>query len=251
MPVIVVIGAKGGVGTSLVAVNLSRHLVERAPVLLVDLVPMVGCCDLLLNVSVERSWSELLPVSDELSDRHLELSVVQDRSGLSLLAAPENRDGNTDGARALLEELATRWAWLVLDGGSGCAPLLDPAFSVADLALLVTTPDPPALRAANRLNEARVTESTRTQWGLVINQLSPDHPALPERAAASLRTELLGVIPPDREAVAQQVHFGRFPTRADSAGFVEAMGNLTEAVVAQVSGTVSEPERPIEVPDDA
>ncbi|MDX1600365.1 MAG: cellulose synthase operon protein YhjQ/BcsQ [Anaerolineales bacterium] len=251
MPVIAVYGAKGGVGTSLVAVNLGRHLVDKAPVLLVDLVPTVGCCDLLLDVGAERPWSELLPVADELSERHLELSVVQHRSGLSLLAAPGNWEGDTDRARTLLEELAARWAWLVLDAGSGCAPLMDPALAVADLVVMVTTPDPPALRATKRLKEGAVAETMRSPWGLVLNQLSPDHPAVPERVAVSLRTQLLGVIPPDREAAAQQVHFGRFPTRADRLGFVEAMDSLTGAVVARVSGIVSEAEREIEVPDDA
>ena len=251
MSVIAVFGAKGGVGTSLVAVNLGRRLVEQAPVLLVDLAPTVGCCDLLLNVSVERSWSGLLPVADELSERHLELSVVQHQSGLSLLAAPENCIGDTDRTRPLLQQLATHWPWLVLDGGSGCAPLLDPAFSVADMVILVTTPDPLALRAANRLQERAAVGANRKPWGLVINQFSPDHPALPERTAASLGTELLGVIPPDREAVAQQVHFGRFPTWADRSGFVDAMDTITDSVLARLSEADSEPKRAIEVPDDA
>lgn len=251
MPVIAVFGAKGGVGASLVAVNLGRHLVERDPTLLVDLVPMTGCCDLLLDVSFERSWAELLPVADELSKRHLELSVVRHSSGLALLAAPQNCDTNPNRTGALLGELATRWPWLVLDGGSGCTPYRSPVFSVADLAVLVTTPDPPALRAANRWRDRTQAELKQARWGLVINQLSSDHPAHPERTAASLETELLGVLPPDRETVAQQIHFGRHPSRAGGSKFTTAMERLTERLLARVSETVSEPERPTGVIDNA
>lgn len=209
MPVIAVGGAKGGVGASLVAVNLAVGLAEQKPTLLLDMVPAVGSCDLLLDLSPRRSWRDLLPVASELSERHLELSIQTHESGLSLLAAPEAGSGATDGLVRLVAALAERWSWLVLDAGSGVAAWRQAVIEASDWTLLVVTPDPPALRAAARWVQATAATGNDERRRLVINQISSSHPANPTRTAESLGLPFLAALPLDRAAVGAQVHFGR------------------------------------------
>ncbi len=61
MTVIGILSAKGGVGASLVATNLGCVLAGYGQTLLLDLNPGSGADDLLLDLSPQRSWADLLP----------------------------------------------------------------------------------------------------------------------------------------------------------------------------------------------
>ncbi len=213
MPVVTVVGAKGGVGTSLVATNLAVLMARSAPTTLVDLVPVAGDCDLLLDLEPERSWDELTPVADDLTERQLELCLVEHSSGLSLLAAPRRADPERrfdwEAADRLLRTLAERNGWLIVDAGSGWTGRPDPAVDGADQFILVSTLDPPALRAAARWVEHGHLSGLEGRVGLILNQVPRDHPSDAERTAASLAVPLLTRLPFAAQAVREQVHFGR------------------------------------------
>jgi Flp pilus assembly CpaE family ATPase len=170
----------------------------------------MGCDDLLLNLRAERSWGDLLPVALELTRRHLALALVTHPSGLRLLGAPDRDHTRLDGQRvaALLEALATRFAWLVLDVPAVSVPLTASALPVTDALVLVTTADPAALRGAHRYL-AGLPDGLRAKTGLVLNQITRQHPAQPGAVAASLGVPLLAVLPPDPRAVGYQVNFGQ------------------------------------------
>jgi MinD superfamily P-loop ATPase len=81
MPILAVTGAKGGCGASLVATNLALALTPYGETLLVDMHVGDAGDDLLLDLSSERSWADLLPVASELTERHLELACKCIRAG--------------------------------------------------------------------------------------------------------------------------------------------------------------------------
>ncbi len=214
MPVVAVFGAKGGVGTSLLAANLGLRLAQEAPILLVDLVPGVGSCDLLLDLEAERSWRELLPVAGELRDKYLELTTETHSSGLSFLAAPgvptfQKQKDSLKNLAQLIQALSERWTWLVLDAGSGELPWGVMPMKAADHSILVATPDPPALRAAGRWVNRLRGALGEDGLGLVLSQIGPGHPANPHSVADALGLPLLAVLPLDRKSAGEQVHFGR------------------------------------------
>jgi len=86
--VVAVIGAKGGVGSSLVALH------ARGSAMLIDLNLISPSADLLLDLAIERSWADLAPVADELTQRHLELAAATSSHGLMFLAAPAHLPTN-------------------------------------------------------------------------------------------------------------------------------------------------------------
>lgn len=208
MGVLTVFSAKGGCGASLIATNLSLALAHSAPTLLLDLHGQEGTDDLLLDLRSSHAWPELLPVAAELTDRHIELVSSRHPEGLVVLAAASS---GTDPplaqpTRSLIEALARRYAWMILDAPSGAwSPV--PA-ELSDTLLLVTTADPPALRCAKRLLQAR-PQGTQAQVGLVLNQFGRGQPASASEVAASLDCPLLAAVPVDPRGVGYQVNLGR------------------------------------------
>ncbi len=209
MGLLTVFSAKGGCGASLIATNLAVSLARAAPTVLIDLHAQQGTDDLLLDLRPDHAWPELLPVAPELTDRHIELVGCRHAEGLVLLAAPASlpADPTQDiRTRLLLEALARRLAWVVVDAPSGS---WSPACAeISDTQLLVTTADPPALRCARRLLHSR-PPAAHSRVGLVLNQFGRGQPASASEVAASLECPLLAAVPVDPRGVGYQVNFGR------------------------------------------
>ena len=209
MTVIGILSAKGGVGASLVATNLGCALAGYGQTLLLDLNPGSGADDLLLDLSPQRSWADLLPVVKEISPKHLQLVIAQHPSGLNFMRTPDVWLNDVDWLAAvqLLSYLADENEWLLLDMPSGRPTVTQSVISMMDIALIVTTADPPALRAVRRLNNS-LPADLGGQTGLVVNQITRRHPVSPTEIARSLGIPLLAALQPDPRAVGYQVSFG-------------------------------------------
>ncbi|MCJ7567197.1 MAG: P-loop NTPase [Anaerolineales bacterium] len=209
MTVIGILSAKGGVGASLVATNLGCVLADFGQTLLLDLNPGSGADDLLLDLSPQRSWVDLLPVVKEISPKHLQLVIAQHPSGLNFMRTPEVWLNDIDWLAVvqLLGYLTGENEWLLLDMPTGMSAATQSVFSMMDIALIVTTADPPALRAAGRLIKS-IPVDLRGQSGLVVNQITRRHPVSPAEIARSLEIPLLAALQPDPRAVGYQVSFG-------------------------------------------
>ncbi|MFF5974139.1 CpaE family protein [Streptomyces sp. NPDC012769] len=153
--VVTVSGAKGGVGTTVTAVHLA--LAARASgrtVALVDMDLQGGDIASYLDVQFRRSLADLAAV-DDISPRVLQDAVYVHETGLSLLLAPgegERGEEVTDrSARQIVSALRGRYEVVVLDCGTHLDAAGAAAVEMADTALLVTTPDVVAVRAAKRV----------------------------------------------------------------------------------------------------
>ncbi|MFD5104343.1 AAA family ATPase [Streptomyces cinereoruber] len=152
--VVTVSGAKGGVGTTLAAVHLA--LAARASgrsVALVDLDLQSGDVASYLDVQFRRSVADLAAITD-ISPRVLQDAVYVHETGLSLLLSPaegERGEEVTDrAARQVVSALRGRHEVVVVDCGSRLDGAGAAVIEMADTALLVTTPDVVAVRAAKR-----------------------------------------------------------------------------------------------------
>ncbi|MDI5970050.1 AAA family ATPase [Streptomyces sp. SL13] len=152
--VVTVCGAKGGVGTTVAAVQLA--LAARSagvPVALVDLDLQTGDLASYLDVQFRRSVADLAEITD-ISPRVLADAMFSHPSGLSLLLAPadgEQGETVTDrAARQIVTALRSRFAVVVVDCGSQLSGAGAVAVELADTALLLTTPDVVSVRAAKR-----------------------------------------------------------------------------------------------------
>ncbi|MFF8862568.1 CpaE family protein [Streptomyces sp. NPDC015139] len=152
--VVTVSGAKGGTGTTLTAIQLAlaAQASGRATAL-VDLDLQTGDIASYLDIQFRRSVVDLATITD-ISPRVLADAVFRHDTGLALLLAPgegERGEEVTDrAARQIVSALRSRYEIVVIDCGSQLGGAGAAAVEMADTALLVTTPDVVAVRAAKR-----------------------------------------------------------------------------------------------------
>ncbi|MET8561377.1 P-loop NTPase [Streptomyces flaveolus] len=152
--VVTVSGAKGGVGATLTALQLAlaAQASGRATAL-VDLDLQSGDIASYLDIQFRRSVADLAAITD-ISPRVLADAVFRHDTGLALLLAPgegERGEEVTDRAtRQLVSALRSRYEVVVVDCGAQLSGAGAAAVEMADTALLVTTPDVIAVRAAKR-----------------------------------------------------------------------------------------------------
>ena len=196
-----VVGAKGGVGTSTVALMAAARLAQGARTCLVDLDVRGGDLAAMTGISVRRSITDLADIAAEVSAREISEVMYPLPGGIALLPAPEQ--GETG---EMLTESATRqiltmpryqFDHVVLDCGNRLDDILAMGLDSADRALIVTTPDAPALRSVRRLSDAldRLDIARGRPFGLVVNLTSRQREIQPATAAKMTGVALAASIP--------------------------------------------------------
>lgn len=150
-------GAKGGVGTTVIASHLAWDAAtsdRRMRVCLVDLDVENGDVPSYIDVSHRVSIADLAKISEDITARAVNDTVVVHSSGLHLLLAPnEIRDTEyvtPQAVRRIIAELRNLYHLVVLDVGSAVTTTQAAAVESADVTLQVVTADVPALRSARR-----------------------------------------------------------------------------------------------------
>ncbi|MFJ1745363.1 CpaE family protein [Streptomyces sp. NPDC088116] len=153
--VVTVSGAKGGVGTTLTAVQLALAAsASGMTVGLADLDLQSGDVASYLDVQFRRSIVDLASIQD-ISPRVLQDALFTHQSGLGLLLAPgEGERGEEMDERAvrqIVSALRNRYEVVVIDCGTQMNSANAAAIEMADTTLLLTTPDVVSVRAAKRM----------------------------------------------------------------------------------------------------
>jgi|GEM_PF-4955107 len=158
--VLAIAGAAGGIGATLVAVNLAC-LAARDPAcrtLLVDLDLALGDADALLDLLPDFTVADWLKQAGKLTPAELLHDVARRPSGLFLLPRPQTQDqvaglGAVEMSHALA--LARRaFSLTVCDLSKGFGPLDLAVLDACDRVLLLTGLDVVALRSTLRLLES-------------------------------------------------------------------------------------------------
>ena len=196
-----VVGAKGGVGTSTVALMAAAQLAQGARTCLVDLDVRGGDLAAMTGISVRRSIADLADIAAEVSAREISEVMYPLPGGIALLPAPEQGEtGETlteSATRQILTMLRYQFDHVVLDCGNRLDDILAMGLDSADRALIVTTPDAPALRSVRRLSDAldRLDIARGRPFGLVVNLTSRQREIQPATAAKMTGVALAASIP--------------------------------------------------------
>ena len=138
---------------------------------------------------------------DELSHRVLEDALYVHQSGLRVLLAPENGEQEEDvtapAARRILGGLKSNFDVVIVDVGTVVTEANTVAIDMADRVLMVSTPDVPSLRAANRLLEMwnrleiRAPKSDKgSEVLIVLNRAHRDSEVQPDLVRKVVRTTI-------------------------------------------------------------
>jgi pilus assembly protein CpaE len=152
--VVAVAGAKGGVGTTSVALLVARGLTAIHTVSLIDFDLQSGDLAAYAGVHTRRSLVDLVDIAGEMSGRVLRETSYDIEGGLRLLPAPNEgeraEEMTGEAARAIVNALRYQFDVSVIDVGSRLDDATALVLEYADAALLVATPDLPALRSARK-----------------------------------------------------------------------------------------------------
>jgi pilus assembly protein CpaE len=189
---VVLTGAKGGVGTTTIATHLALASVlddPRRRVCLVDLDLTKGDVPVYLETQHRRTIVDLAPLAYDLTPRALSDAMVTHSSGLHVLLAPANGELGEQltgpQVSAILTALRQQHDVVVVDAGAVLTDCSATAVEQADEVLVVTTPDVPALRGVRRAVEAweRLLLRKETAVQCLINRVDRRNDIQPETAA--------------------------------------------------------------------
>jgi pilus assembly protein CpaE len=174
---IAVIGAKGGVGATTVAVNLSVQLaqISQKRVVLLDLARPMGYASLMLDLQPKFSLREATQSSDRIDGHLLEGLITPHKSGLGVLAGisdPNEWSNIALGAIPRIAEVAqSRSDYVVADLGVFCPQEWTGLLSGARCVLMVSEAHVASLWATERQTAALLARNIDPELlRLVINR---------------------------------------------------------------------------------
>ncbi|MDF2567810.1 MAG: minD [Oscillospiraceae bacterium] len=171
--IIAITSGKGGVGKSSVCVGLGYALADLGKkVLMIELDFGLRGLDIMLGAENQIVYD----LGDILSGNcEVEQAVVGagEHPNLGLIAASSNLDFSYDTEKIFLlcENMRKYFDYIILDMPAGIGPNVSVATKVADLILVVATPDPVCIRDGNKLVSI-MNQSHAKEMRLVINKAS-------------------------------------------------------------------------------
>jgi pilus assembly protein CpaE len=152
---IAILGAKGGVGSTTVAVNLATALRQASsrPTLMVDLHLAHGDAAVFMGVEPRFSVLDAIENIHRLDETYLKGLVVSTRSGPDLLGSssrPLRGAVDTMRVRALIDFATTAYSYVVLDCPRADATMVE-AIDAASMVVVVANQELATLKSASRI----------------------------------------------------------------------------------------------------
>jgi pilus assembly protein CpaE len=209
------LGAKGGAGTTTVAVNCGVELARatKRQTLVVDLKSCLGEVALFLGVRPRFTLLDAIENLNRLDKNFLQELVAKHKSGLDILAGSEQFDRpNAQDAPALeelLRILTKSYDYLVIDAGNVINACVAAALYAADTIFLVTNPDVPSIRNAQRLvDRVRQLRAGSERVKVLLNRASDQNIIAPKQIETALGYGIHHTFPSDYRSVSTALNSG-------------------------------------------
>jgi pilus assembly protein CpaE len=211
----VFLGAKGGAGTTTVAVNCAVELARltKRPTVIVDLKPSLGEVALFLGVRPRFTVLDAIENLHRLDRDFLKELVSRHKSGLDIMAGSEQFDRpNAQDAGAmeeLLRVLGRIYDFVVIDAGNVMNSVVVASLYTADTVFLVTNPDVPSIRNAQRLVErVRQLGAGSERLKILLNRTSDQLLIAPKQIETALGYGIHHSFTSDYRAVSTALNSG-------------------------------------------
>ena len=251
--IIALVGSKGGVGTTSLALHFARHQSALSTrVCLVDLDLSKGSVALFANIEPRRDISDLASLGEGLSVQAIEDVVFIGKEGGHYLCAPRHPEHGEDisgeSIRSLLITLRQTYEFIILDCGASPTDVMGSALEVADEVLLVVTQDLASMRGAHRIIDMcdRLSIRSADEIHVLINKSNKRSDIQSATVKRMLRSSLHPVEIADNPREFEAANNSRNPALIRSKEFLLAMQRLVESFNHKVGAS---PQLTMEVED--
>jgi pilus assembly protein CpaE len=213
--VISVFSGKGGVGKTMLTVNLAVALAKRPDtrVAIVDADIQFGDVPLFLNLMPRSTIADVLPDAEHLDDKTLAAYMTPYSEALHVLAAPlrpeqaETVSGQLLGA--ILKQLRNSYDFILVDTAAIFNEVSIAALDAADSVLVLTALDLPAVKNAKLAMEILQSLGYADEkLKMVVNSVHTDGGIEPREVQESLKKEIAMTLPMDGKTVVNSINQG-------------------------------------------
>jgi pilus assembly protein CpaE len=237
--VIAFFGAKGGVGTTMLAVHIAMHLVRQhgKKTLLIDHKQQLGHVALYLGLKdTQYHFDELLRNADRLDAELLNGFVTRHRSGLDVIASPEMSGGShepkSDQLERVMDFLRREYDYVLIDSPMAFQDSKAAIIEQADEVYIVSTPDVAALRDLARLVEnLSLSESATTKLHVVVNRSTATDSITSEQIEKAVRFPITVAIPNNYFELQRAINDGKPISPQRRSEFNQALSRWAARIV--------------------
>ncbi|MFO0876063.1 MAG: AAA family ATPase [Gemmataceae bacterium] len=207
--IIAIIGSRGGVGCTTLAVNLGATLAQDPSnsVALVDMDLALGDADVALDLlHADYTLADVVLSVDRLDMQFLKRSLSKHSSGLSLLPHPVQMEDakmiREDHLQRVIGLLRASYSHLILDLSKSFSSCDETALHMADVILLVAQLELSSLRNVVRmLPTLEANPSVGDKVHIVMNRVGSDGEITMKKAEETIGKPIFWQIPNDTRAV--------------------------------------------------
>jgi pilus assembly protein CpaE len=246
--VYVVVGVRGGVGATTLAVNaawiMAHELNQKTA--LVDLDLQYGNCDLALDLEPARGLREVLSSPDRMDSLLINSSMSKESDNLAVFCCEDSLeevvDFDTSGPLALLKELRGDYDHIVIDMPRALVPRHRRMLVSADHVVLVTDLTLGGIRDSQRIISAITNLGNANPIHVVAGRIG-DGEAQVSRATfeRSAKAKIEVLIPHDPKTVKLSANKGKpIPVVGEAAALARAMRQVTGILTGQSVASTTE-----------
>ena len=217
--IIDVIGSKGGVGNTTMAVNLATSLVESSGsprVALIDMNLLFGEIPIFLNIESSFDWGGVARDISRLDPTFLMSILSKHGSGVYVLPSPTGLDGVNVATPEIIEKILglmrNVFEFIVIDGGQAIDDISLKILEMSDTVLLIGILSLPCLTNVKRLLWIfqKLGYPPQENIKIIINRHTDKKSVIPpEEAEKSINQKIFWFVPNDYPTTMSAINQGK------------------------------------------
>jgi pilus assembly protein CpaE len=237
--IVALAGAKGGVGTTALAVHLATHMAHAGKkTLLIDYHHDLGHVGLYLGLKEPQyCFDDVVRNAERLDADLLKGFITRHSSGLDVITSPDTgaarQQRTADAIARVMAVLRREYEWILIDTSLMSEEVGLPLFENTDQTHLVSTADIASLRdLSRRVDRMSLSDVDKAKVSLVLNRLTDADAVTPDEIRDTLGLPIAATLPNAYAEMLQAINKGEPLDANGKAGFTKRMAVWARNIVA-------------------